>query len=93
MNFKVVLKVPPGVRPLLTKTCLPVRQVLLIMKLTVVLLIAACLQLHAEGYAQKLTVKEKNVPVQKIFKVVEQQTGYHFFYKDELLYGLVTVNI
>jgi TonB-linked SusC/RagA family outer membrane protein len=93
MNFKVVLRVPPGMRPLLTKTCLPVRQVLLIMKLTVVLLIAACLQLHAEGYAQKLTVKEKNVPVQKIFKVIEQQTAYHFFYKDELLQNLGTVDV
>ena len=80
-------------RPLLTKTCLPVRQVLLIMKLTVVLLIAACLQLHAEGYAQKLSVNEKNVPVQKIFKIIEQQTAYHFFYKDELLLDLGTVNV
>ena len=72
MKLKVELSVPPGVGPLLSKT-------LLIMKLTVVVLIAAWLQLHAEGYAQKLTVNEKNVSVQKIFKVIEQRTSYHFF--------------
>lgn len=86
MKLKVELSVPPGVGPLLSKT-------LLIMKLTVVVLIAACLQLHAEGYAQKLTVNEKNVPVQKIFKVIEQRTPYHFFYKDELLQNIGTVDV
>ncbi|MBX2921560.1 MAG: TonB-dependent receptor [Chitinophagaceae bacterium] len=86
MKLKVDLLPPLRVGRVLSKT-------LLIMKLTVVLLMAACLQLHAEGYAQKLTLNEKNVPVQKIFELIEQRTPYHFFYKDELLQNIGTVNI
>ncbi|HRF20410.1 MAG TPA: STN domain-containing protein, partial [Chitinophagaceae bacterium] len=67
------------------KTSLQVRQALLIMKFTAVLLLAAFLQVSAKGTAQKVTLSEKNVSLQKIFKQINKQTGYQFFYEDDLL--------
>jgi TonB-linked SusC/RagA family outer membrane protein len=55
------------------------------MKLTTVLLIIACLQVSANGYSQKVTLKERNVPLQKVFEEIRKQTGFQFFYIDELL--------
>jgi TonB-linked SusC/RagA family outer membrane protein len=66
-----------------------------IMKLTIVLIIAACLQVSAKGYSQKVTLKENNVPLQKVFEEIRKQTGFQFFYVDEVLVTAkkVTVNI
>lgn len=56
-----------------------------IMKLTIILLIAACLQVSAKGYSQKITIKENNVPLQKVFEEIRRQTDYDFLYVDEVL--------
>ena len=66
---------------------------LLIMKLTGILLFAACLQVSANGLSQKITIKEKNVPLQKVFKLINRQTGFEFFYKDALLNQAGKINI
>jgi TonB-dependent starch-binding outer membrane protein SusC len=62
-----------------------VNKTLLIMKFTAIFLLAACLTASAEGFSQRLTLHEKNVSLQKVFKEIHRQTGYQFFYKDELL--------
>lgn len=66
-----------------------------IMKLTIVLLIATCLQVSAKGYSQKVTLKENNISLQKVFQEIRKQTGYQFFYADEVLVTAknVTINI
>ena len=65
------------------------------MKLTLVLLIAATFQVSAEGYAQKVTLKESNISLEKVFSEIRKQTGYQFFYADEVLQTAekVSVNI
>ncbi|MEO7047710.1 MAG: TonB-dependent receptor [Ferruginibacter sp.] len=65
------------------------------MKLTAVLLIAACLQVSAKGYAQKVTLNENNISLQKVFSEIRKQTGYQFFYADEVLESSknVTINV
>ncbi|WP_290790776.1 SusC/RagA family TonB-linked outer membrane protein [Flavihumibacter sp. UBA7668] len=67
----------------------------LLMKLTTILLLAACLQVSARGLAQKITLSEKNASLQRIFKLIHKQTGYQFFYETELLdrYGNVNVEV
>lgn len=55
------------------------------MKLTVVLLITACLQIYAKSNAQTVTLNERNVSFGKIFQSIQKQTGFDFFYKDELI--------
>ena len=58
---------------------------LLIMKFIAIFMFAAGLQVSATGYAQNITLAQKNVSLKKVFKEIERQSGYSFFYKDRLL--------
>ncbi|WP_188315930.1 TonB-dependent receptor [Chitinophaga agrisoli] len=51
------------------------------MKLTVVFLMLA-LGVYASGYSQQVTVSGKSLPLEKVFRMIEQQTGYAFFYNN-----------
>ena len=53
---------------------------LLAMKLTILLLTTAALQVTASGRAQTVTFSGKDVPLEKVFSIVEQQTGYVVFF-------------
>ena len=55
------------------------------MKLTIILLTIACLNAGAKTAAQTVTIREKNVSLEKVFKEITRQTGYAFFYADALL--------
>lgn len=52
-------------------------KILLTMKLTSVLLIVTIMQVSATGFAQKITIKQKNVSLEQLFKVITKQTGYN----------------
>lgn len=62
-----------------------VTQTLLIMKLATVILLSTCLQVSASGFSQKITLSEKNVPLEKVFMAIEKQTSYVFFFDYALL--------
>ncbi len=79
MRIDAFCKMAPPRRRLLTKT------LLMMTKLTAVLLVTACLQVSAKGYSQKVTLSESDVSLKKVFKEIRRQTGYLFFYSDELL--------
>jgi len=66
---------------------------LLIMKFTAILLTVTCLQLGATGLAQNITLSERNVPLQKVFKSIEGQTGYVFFFNYAWLRHARRVNV
>lgn len=68
------------------------KKILLAMKLTAIFLVA-CLHMSAKGLSQNITLSEKNAPLQRIFKQIHRQTGYQFFYEDELLNQAGRVNI
>lgn len=55
------------------------------MKLTAIILFSACMTASANGRAQTVTLNERNVSLQKVFTEIFKQTGFQFFYKDELL--------
>jgi hypothetical protein len=77
-----------GRHPLLT------RQLLRVMKLTFIFLTLACLQLSAEGLAQKLiTYSGDKVKLEAVFKAIERQTGFAFFYNDALLKKAALVSV
>ena len=57
----------------------------MIMKLTIVLLLFFTFQVSANGYAQKITIVKKNVHLADIFKSIEKQTGFLFFYDRALI--------
>ncbi|GAO43014.1 TonB-dependent receptor [Flavihumibacter petaseus] len=52
------------------------------MKLTVLLLTAAFLQVSAVGTAQKISFSGKNVNLKSVFTSIEKQTGFVFFYNN-----------
>jgi len=63
------------------------------MKITAVLLLAACLQVSAKGYSQNITLSVKNVSLEKVFGEVQKQTGYNFVYTRELLQYASSVSL
>lgn len=72
MKFNSFTKVMPVV-------WLP-KNLLLVMKLTALLIIIGLVQVSAKSYSQKITLNEKNAPIEKVFDLIEKQTGYVFFY-------------
>lgn len=66
----------------------------LIKRSIALLLLCACLQVYAKGYAQ-ITLSETNAPLQKVFKKIQKQSGYDFLFSTQLLQqaGPVTVKV
>ena len=71
-----------------------IKQLLIAMKLTAFFLFSICLTAGANGYSQ-ITLSKKNVPLQKVFKAFQKQSGYDFFYTYEVVEkaGRVTVEL
>lgn len=61
------------------------RKLLRVMRLTSVILLTCCIHVAAKSVSQTVTYKGTNVPLEKIFTVVEEQTGYLFIYNPALL--------
>ena len=77
-NFSLRRKLPP--------------QLLKVMKLIAFLLTIAFLQVHANSISQ-VTLSLKEVPVERVLREVERQTGYGFLYTREMLANLPQVTI
>jgi TonB-linked SusC/RagA family outer membrane protein len=63
-----------AIRGILPKT-------LRVMQITTVLLLGLCLQTAASGLSQTITFSGKEVPLEKVFAVIKDQTGYFVSYK------------
>lgn len=65
------------------------------MKLTLFLLIAGCLQVCANGYAQTISLSLKDAALESVFLEVQKQSGYSFMYPSSLIKNakLVTVEV
>jgi len=67
--------------------------ILLKMKLTIFLLIAAFFQVQAEGYSQQITLSQKNAQLEDVFKQIILQTNFHFVYYSQALQEAKPVDI
>ncbi|MBN9382780.1 MAG: SusC/RagA family TonB-linked outer membrane protein [Chitinophagaceae bacterium] len=63
------------------------------MKLTAVFLIAVYLHVSAAGYGQKVSISGKDLPLEKVFNMIEKQTGYKFFYDYSIFRGAKNVSL
>src|ERR1700722_13297776 len=63
----------------------PLTKCWLVMKMTVFLLLAACLQVSAKGYSQKISLSVKEASLGQVFKEIQRQSGYSFWYKTRQL--------
>ena len=59
---------------------IPLSKTLLIMKLTAIILISACVTASATGFGQTISLSEKNAYLSEVFKKIEKQTDYTFAY-------------
>ena len=69
------------------------RQLLRIMKLTAILLTVFFLQVKADGLTQTISFSGKDVPLQKVLEAIRKQSGYIFFYKENILQDAKPVTI
>jgi TonB-linked SusC/RagA family outer membrane protein len=56
-----------------------------VMKLTVVLWLAAFLQVSAAGYAQKINLSVKNASLKEVLTKIGEQSGFSFIYNSEVI--------
>jgi TonB-linked SusC/RagA family outer membrane protein len=55
------------------------------MKLTAAFLVCTILQVGARGIAQKVSLSQQNAAPEKVFALIEKQTGYKFIYTETFL--------
>lgn len=63
------------------------------MRLTIVIIIACFMQVSASSLAQKVTLTKSSASLRSVFKELNKQTGYNFFYTDNLLENSSPVDI
>ncbi|MET4545946.1 TonB-linked SusC/RagA family outer membrane protein [Pedobacter africanus] len=56
------------------------RKIMLIMRLTTVILIASLIQVSAATFGQRITLNGRAVPLEKLLKEIQAQSGYDFIY-------------
>lgn len=71
----------------------PIKKILLIMKLTVFLLILSVMQLHAEGFAQQISLKANRISLEQVFGEIKKQTSYDFVYEETLIKAIAPINV
>jgi TonB-linked SusC/RagA family outer membrane protein len=71
------------------------KKLLLFMKLTILMLFLAFMQVSASTLAQKVTLSERNASLTTIFEQIRNQTGYDFAYTTSTIKAanLVTINV
>jgi len=96
MNFQVLGKrTHPPVKPAGEPAYNLKEKIILTMKLTAIIITVAFLQVSAAAFSQKISLSEKNAPLDKVLKQIKRQSGYFFLYNTELLQNAkpVTINI
>jgi TonB-dependent starch-binding outer membrane protein SusC len=72
----------------------PCLKFLLLMKLSVIVLIATCLQVSASGYSQEtFSLHFKQAGAHEIFTVIQKESNYRFFYNNDYLNELGKVDL
>ncbi len=68
-------------------------QILRIMKLTTIIITAFLFQVSASSLAQKITISETNITMSRVFKQLQDQSGYNFVYTAQALEGTKPVHV
>ena len=63
------------------------------MKLTVILLLSACMTASANGYSQNITLTVSKAPLEKVFSEIRRQSGYEFLYTTKMLHQARKVDL
>lgn len=63
------------------------------MKLTAIVLLAGCMTASAAGYSQQITLRARNMSLEKVFREIKKQSGYSFVYRDNWIKEAEKVNL
>jgi len=69
------------------------RKGILIMKITGILLLVACMHVSANVFSQNITLTEKKVSLEAVLKVIQKQTGYALLYSNEVIEKSIPVSV
>jgi TonB-linked SusC/RagA family outer membrane protein len=69
------------------------KKLLLVMKLTTLLILIGFLQVNAAVYGQRINLNASNITMETLFKQLEKQSGYSFFYKASTLKNLPKIDV
>jgi TonB-linked SusC/RagA family outer membrane protein len=69
------------------------RQTLLVMKITTLILLTALLQVSAASFGQKVTIVKNNIALSEVFKEIRKQTGYNVLWQPAQVDGAKTINL
>lgn len=65
----------------------------IVMRLTAIIILAACLQVSARSYSQKVNLNLKKASLKSAFRTIRQQTGYSFLWNQDLLNGAAPITV
>lgn len=68
-------------------------KILLVMRLMTVILLTSMLQVSAAGFAQQVTLKQKSITLNQVFKAIEKQTGYSIIYYEKIINTSARLNV
>lgn len=68
-------------------------KILRVMRMTAFFLTVFCLHISASSLSQQVSLSLKNVPLERVFNEIRQQTGYNFVYNDDWLQQTKKVSI
>lgn len=68
-------------------------KIIVVMKLTVIIIIATCVHLSAAVFSQTINIAEKDVPIEKVLNSIQEQSGYEFFYDNKQIVNAGKVSI
>jgi TonB-linked SusC/RagA family outer membrane protein len=68
------------------------KQLLLVMKLTCLFLFIVMMQVSAAGFAQKLTLNQRQITISQLFREIRKQTGYNVIWEPDKLNGTAKVD-
>jgi hypothetical protein len=73
--------------------CLLLRKIRLVMRISSALILMTCLHASAAGFGQKITLKEKSAPIEKVFRLIKSQTDYEFLFNSNTLKNAKPVTV
>ncbi len=76
--------------------CYPPRyakKILRVMKITLLLMLAALMQVSAAGFAQKVTINQKRISLKQVFDEINRQTGYNILWSPKQVNSSKTLDV
>lgn len=68
-------------------------KLLFIMNFCAILLLSTALQVSASAFSQNVTISEKKIRLEKVFRLISKQTGYEFIVNEKLLDNTTPVTL